>query len=208
MTARALRPAALIAMAATAAVALVLSSPAYGDTLIVTGYVVPPSNQYVPGTSNYGFDFGGYFGPPGANLSNDPFTVTWQGTAGQNVTDAQLTINGITIDMVVGPIGQSEWDNNYCIQTNCSPFLQVESQYVLNTGPNYPLDSFVDPNIGGAALLRNGINASLETDMFLHVDGMTLSVPSPPLGSGLPGLLLLVVAWWIRQKNKVGGAAF
>src|SRR6516165_6286607 len=60
---------------------MVISQAARADTLYVQGFINAPTGPD-SSPSVYGYDNGGFFGPPFANLGGLPFTVTWTGTDG------------------------------------------------------------------------------------------------------------------------------
>jgi hypothetical protein len=186
-------------------------------TVTVTGVIAPA----IVGSSyetTYGIDFGGFFGPAGGNLAGDPFTVVWTGIdcncAGTNnvfdpVIDAVLTINGHTYDFGSGlpelwaynsfrdgdhelTIGHLRTDNGGLtyIPTIDGSLWTAYAGYGANA-------VFPFPGRDGEFHLQLGSNTAEWTQAFL-----TVSVPGPMLGTGLPGLMLVaaLVAFASRRS--------
>ena len=175
----------------------------------------------------YGYDNGGFFGTIGASLLDRPFMVQWFGTPGGTVTDAILTVgaapvtpgtvrvtipNGIVLDLGqygnVLPEGFSFWS-----VAGGSPFIQIETAYLRNPlppwqtylpGSRYTLTTTITPPWwGDGAFTLQDSNHSFSTDAFLTVYHMgPTAVPAPPLGAGLPGLVLALgaLAWWLWRR--------
>jgi hypothetical protein len=141
-----------------------------------------------------GIDKAGIFGPPGASLVGDAFTVNWTGnvdcspdfcTGGSfygtpnPVDDVVLTINGHSYAFgngvygVFGPQAQNVTAQGNAIDTG---YYYNGGEFFINNGNGLPTTSgrFAD-----------------ETVIF---NGMTVTgVPAPIVGTGLPALVLITV---------------
>ena len=167
----------------------------------------------------YGYDNAGFFGPIGASLAGDPFSVTWIGTPGISfenghnglVIDAVLTVNGISIDLGqygnVAPPGYSEWVDNprgydYTLD---GTFIQISTYYkfgpfppgnIILPGSQYSLvTETVEPfsvngYFGLGSMTLQDSNHPYSTEAYLNVFHLgPTAVPSPVIGSGISGLM-------------------
>jgi hypothetical protein len=208
-----------------AACALVCSTiAAHADvvTLTYSGTIAPaiigPSYSTV-----YGYDFGGYFGPAGASIAGDPFTVTWTGidcncagTASFNpVIDAVLTINGHSFDLGAGGPGLSAYNDFYdnlhqveigTLQTQNGglSYLPLIQGSMTTEYAGYGNQPYGTPGHDGVFYLHLSDDSSQWTQAFLTID----AVPAPVIGAGLPGLLaalLAMLAALFRKPWKIRG---
>lgn len=170
-------------------------------TVTVTGVVAPVVPQSPNGP--YGFDYGGYFGPAGASLAGDPFTVVWTvidckcsgSTSFNPIIDAVLTINGMSYDFGAGagPGNDSRSDlPEYQVVVDIS---RPPSHISLTTHDYIfgPLQN--NPSLDGGFYLHNG------TQAFLILDPPA-PAPGPIAGAGLPGVILAAGALWLKRKAR------
>jgi hypothetical protein len=179
---------------------LALAPKASADvvTVTVTGVVAP---AVVFAGNTYGVDGGGYFGPAGASLVGDPFTVTWTGfncncggTSTFNpVLDATLTINGITFDFGPGLGPYNDFGDGLHQVVVAPGNVQLTTRYAQWGGPS---------GQDGVFYIQQCCVAN--TQAFLTI--LFPPVPGPVVGAGLPGLILAsggLLGWWRRRRQKI-----
>jgi hypothetical protein len=143
-----------------------------------------------PITPGYGIDTAGIFGPPGSSLANLDFVVVWTGencncsrTPDFNpITDATLTISGVTFDFGPGNFGNIFRDDLNQVQT----ITPEGNLFSLTTDYHTARGVFYIPGQGGT------------TQAFLHIT----SVPGPVLGEGFASFLLLLLGMTILCKTR------
>jgi hypothetical protein len=202
-----------------AAVAFALSAisalPANADafTYVVSGVIGPLGGRSVSG-GTYGIDAGGYFGPHGASIVGDPFTVTWTlasnceciGEGGGSfplpnpVIDVVLTINGLSYDF--GNYGNFLYGEvhlgNNAFGLNIQQTQSNNGIDNISTSVGFSGNSLA-PN--GAFQIGGGGDCSCTTTAGSFVFA---GVPAPIVGAGLPGLVIAaggLLAWWRRRRN-------
>lgn len=169
------------------------------EILTVTGTVAPVVTNTPNGT--YGIDYGGYFGPAGASLAGDPYTVVWTASdcgafCLNPVINAVLTINGHSYDFGSG--------SNSIFRPNdpLDPFEQVQQLsgvFLSLTTRQQSQILPVDNPAGGVFYIPS-------TQAFLTVDPAPLPVPGPIVGTGPSSLVLLAafirIAKWRSFRSS------
>ncbi len=174
--------------------------------ILTHGTIVTPSGpDLTPNTS--GYDNAGLFGPAFTNLGDVPYTITWTlgppspiGHIG-DILDVALTIHGFTYNMGAVPPGDQ---------------IGIRSQYGLNAFGNLSYAGFHSelstlpvgaPNFAGPSFLAsydidirqvfppitNIGQATLAVRGHPYETVVDFAVPNPELGSGIVGLLTIVL---------------
>ena len=160
--------------------------------------------EVIAGSGRTGIDAGGYFGPAGASIVGDHYTVTWTLASdceciGQGfgafplpnpVIDVVLTINGRDYDF--GNYGQFIYGEVYL---GVAPGLNI--QQTATTGSDRISTNAVS-GLGGAFEISGGGDCSCVVTAGKF--NFTGAVPGPVAGAGLPGALAALLGWWWRRR--------
>ncbi len=196
---------------------ILATTTANANTFVVSGFVTLPTGPDSTPTT-YGYDNGGYFGTQYSNLGGLPFSVTWTGTncncyggpisnATSPITGATLTINGVTVNMLVyggvDAIWQAEWLNQVIqVQTRMGYTQAFPPFSTIYYGSENSLTTW---DSGGGVFYLHDINHSYTRAYLTVTDwgGIPVhGVPGPIIGSGLPGLgFLMIGLFWLRNKK-------
>jgi hypothetical protein len=184
-------------------------------TYVVSGIISPLDGRSISG-GTYGIDAGGYFGPRGASIVGNAYTVTWtlasdcECTGGgwsllpNPVIDVVLTINGRNYDF--GNYGNFIYGEVYLGDGRTSSNIQQTQSNngidMISTSIGFSINPLAT---GGIFQIGGGGNCTCTTTAGGFTGNIIVPIPGPVTSAGLPGLLVSggFLTWW-RLRQKIG----